>query len=101
MSWKSNWIEGIEDDFSCEKELLRAKAKVDLACCNNPYLHTEKIKGVNIEGLRKITIGDHRLFILLNDETENMYCLSYLPRKNCYNKISLNKVLTIIKNIST
>lgn len=93
--WEVNYAEGVDEDFTSEKELMRVKDKMDIVSLN-PIYYSKSIKNTPAN-LRTIRFGDFRLFILLNQNTETIHCLAYLPRKHCYDKKSINKVLTRVK----
>lgn len=102
LQYEINWVEGIEQDFLnarlTEIDILKIKSKLD-SISDNPTTRSERVKGVPTSYLRKLKFGNYRLFIYIDDKGMNIYCLAFLPRKDCYNKISLNKVLTLVKEI--
>lgn len=95
-----NWVEGIEDDFELEKELIKVKTRMTNLVSLNVSKHSDRVLGLP-DNIRRVKFGqDRRLFILVDSIAEIIYCLAYLPRKTCYSKKSLNKVLSIVKEIS-
>lgn len=97
--WKVNWIENIEEDFNSTEEFLKVKNKLDYISLNPNYL-TKRIKNIKNKNIRRVKFGEFRLFILLDNISEEIFCLAYLPRKKCYSEKSINKVLKIVQSIS-
>jgi len=97
--WKINWIEGIENDFISRDDLFNVKEKMDIIS-ENPNSHSKRVKGIFGVNLRRVRFGQFRLFIFLDPIIEEIYCLAYLPKKKCYSRKSMNKVLTLVKQVS-
>lgn len=99
MTWQINWVKQISDDFLDENEFFKVRKKMERIALN-PLQHTARIKNLP-SNIRRIRMGSEmRMIVLMNNITKEITCLKYLPRKNCYSQKSMNKVLTIIKDIS-
>lgn len=101
--YEISWIDGIDEDFLeanlTENEVMKIKSKMDYVA-QSPLNYSERIKGVPTSFLRRVKFGNYRLFIYLEDRVMVIYCLAFLPRKKCYDKVSLNRVLNLVKRIS-
>ncbi|MGK0232103.1 MAG: mRNA-degrading endonuclease RelE of RelBE toxin-antitoxin system [Patescibacteria group bacterium] len=87
--WIVNWVEGIDKDFRSFEEFAKVKEKIE-TIAHNPVTRLQKVKGY--EPIKKLRLGDHRLFVYLNYTTQEIHCITYLPRKKCYNKDTLEHV---------
>jgi mRNA-degrading endonuclease RelE of RelBE toxin-antitoxin system len=60
-------------------EYNRAQAALERVL-DRVYTKTQQVQGW--AGIRKLRVGDHRLFFTIIDDT--IYVLAYLPRDACY-----------------
>lgn len=95
------FVEGIEDDFIkyniSEEDILRIK--IILTLHQQQVLSSSSfLKGIKHKIRKYRLFGKYRLFFCVKDYT--IYCLAFLHRKECYKKESINKILTLVKEIN-
>jgi len=107
MNYELVWEEDVIKDFKkfeiTEDEFNYIESKLNKKRINDfPFRVTKKLKGINAE-IRtfKIDIKNvpFRIFFYINETTRTIYGLAISPRKNCYNKESLNKIIQQVRAI--
>lgn len=105
MKWEVSYVGDINEYFedAClgEQDLIKIKVKMDHVAESPLYL-SEYVQGLNNSNIRRVRFpDDFRMFILLDPDAEVIYCLAFMHRNHCYDKKSLNKVATIVRDFIT
>jgi len=101
MGYEVVWAEGVDKDLENfdEKLFLRVVTKLHyIANSGKPFNLTEGIKGFS-PNIRKLRIGNYRIFIYIKQIIETIYCLAVKHRKEAYKEKTLNQILTIKSNV--
>lgn len=102
MSYELLWVEGIDEDLkkTDEKFFFRLVSKLQFICnSNDPFRITDSIKGMPTD-IRKIRLGEMRIFLHIKNILKNIYCLLIKHRKEAYKRKTLNEILTIRKKLN-
>ena len=93
------YSEEIGDDFIKYKikENFIIKIHNKLSLHSNRIISiSQSVKGTHYK-IRKYRFGKYRLFFTIEDYT--IYCLGFLHRKDSYKKESINKMITLVREI--
>jgi len=82
-SLKKIWHDKVSKDVQNPQEFIRINEKID-GIIDNIYAKTQSVIGWS--GIRKLRIGDHRLFLYIDDEQRIIHIIGYYPRNYCYSK---------------
>ena len=84
------------DNIKNEEEFLKVKQELEDSL-SNLHIRTKQIKSINSR-VRRLRIGNKRLFLFID---KYIWCIAFLPRKNCYNPITIKVMKKLIKRLKT
>ncbi len=88
MPWDIKWSKTAENQlrkiFRLNKNIAQQIVTKLEEISDNPYLFTEKLRGVN---LRKLRIGNYQVILYLEEQKLIIFVVQVGPRSNIYGKL--------------
>ncbi|HII14758.1 MAG TPA: hypothetical protein HA362_00435 [Nanoarchaeota archaeon] len=99
VKYEKVWARSIGHDLKgiSERIFNVIDGKID-DILDSPNTKSKKIKGWAYN-IRRIRLGNYRLLIYVDDLNLTVYCLAYLPRKNCYSPETRAMIMNIARNV--